>query len=54
MKPEERAACIQELERRTADLEARLLAHSVPPAMIAKLEELEEKLEWMKATQRSV
>jgi len=41
---EGRAELIAELERRIADLEARLPKHSVPPAMLIKLEELEEAL----------
>ncbi|UCC64281.1 MAG: histidine kinase [Anaerolineae bacterium] len=53
MRSEERAAKIRELEMRIADLEARLPAHSVPPAMIAELEELEEELERLKTVQRS-
>ena len=36
---------IAELEERIADLKARLPRHSVPPAMIIELEELEEELE---------
>ena len=36
---------IAELERQIADLEARLPQHSVPPAMLIQLEELEEMLE---------
>jgi hypothetical protein len=36
---------IEELERRIADLEARLPRHSVPPTMLIRLEELEEVLE---------
>ena len=36
---------IAELERQIADLEARLPQHSVPPAMLIQLEELEETLE---------
>lgn len=36
---------IAELEERIADLKARLPRHSVPPAMIIELEELEEALE---------
>ncbi|MEA3376795.1 MAG: hypothetical protein U9R72_11445 [Chloroflexota bacterium] len=36
---------IAELERRIADLEARLPKHSVPPRMLIELEELEEALE---------
>ncbi|HET91603.1 MAG TPA: histidine kinase [Chloroflexi bacterium] len=38
-----------ELERRIADLKARLPKHSVPPAMLIQLEELEEALERIKA-----
>jgi hypothetical protein len=33
-----------ELERRIADLRARLPKHSIPPAMVIELEELEEQL----------
>ncbi len=36
---------IAELERRIADLRARLPKHSVPPAMVQELESLEEELE---------
>ncbi len=36
---------IQELEERIADLRARLPKHSVQPAMLIELEELEEALE---------
>lgn len=36
---------IEELEARIADLEARLPKHSVPPAMLVQLEDLEEALE---------
>ncbi len=35
---------IAALEARIADLKARLPAHSVPPAMIAELDELDEQL----------
>ncbi len=41
---EHRSTRIEELERRIADLKARLPKHSVPPAMIMELEELEEEL----------
>jgi len=41
MSDEER---IRELERRLADLEARLPRHSVPAAMMVEIEELEEEL----------
>ena len=45
--PEEkkRETRIQELEREIADLKARWPKHSVPPAMLMRLEELEEELE---------
>jgi hypothetical protein len=36
---------IAELERRIADLRARLPKHSPPPRMLMELEELEEALE---------
>ena len=35
---------IEELEQRVADLKARLPKHSVPPAMLIELEDLEETL----------
>ncbi len=35
---------IRKLEQRIADLKARLPRHSVPPAMVMELEELEEEL----------
>ena len=35
---------IAELEARLADLQARLPAHSIPPAMIAEMDELDERL----------
>ncbi len=38
------AARVVELEKRLADLQARLPAHSIPPSMIAELDELEEAL----------
>jgi hypothetical protein len=41
---EDTVAHISELERRIADLQARLPRHSVPPAMLIQLEELEEAL----------
>ncbi|MFC1921075.1 histidine kinase [Chloroflexota bacterium] len=40
---------IKEIEDEIADLKARWPAHSVPPSMWQKLEELEEKLEQAKA-----
>jgi len=33
------------LQARLADLQARLPAHSIPPAMMAELDEIEEQLE---------
>ena len=39
---------IKELERKIADLKQRLPPHSVPPAMLWRLEELEEELEKVK------
>jgi len=41
---EAREERIRELEGKIADLQARLPKHSVPPAMIIQLEELEEAL----------
>jgi len=41
---EEGTRRIDELEREIADLRARLPKHSVPPAMVIQLEELEEAL----------
>jgi len=40
---------IQELEEEIAAVRARLPKHSVPPAMIIELEDLEEELEMLKA-----
>jgi hypothetical protein len=40
---------IAELEERQADWQARLPAHSIPPAMIAELDELDERLEQARA-----
>ena len=45
---EKRETRIQELEREIADLKARWPKHSVPPAMLLRLEELEEELERLK------
>jgi len=36
---------IKELERQIAELQNRWPAHSVPPAMLQQLEELEEEME---------
>ncbi len=35
----------KELEKRLADLKARLPAHSIPPSMMMELDELEEQLD---------
>jgi hypothetical protein len=43
---------IDQLERQLAELEARLPKHSVPPAMIIEMEELEEELVALKARVR--
>jgi hypothetical protein len=40
---------IQELEARLAELKERLPAHSIPPAMIAELDELDEQIEQARA-----
>jgi len=40
---------IAELEREIEEMKARLPKHSVPPAMIIELEDLEEELEMLKA-----
>jgi len=45
---EGREARIRELEQEIADLKARWPKHSVPPAMLMRLEELEEELERLK------
>ncbi|WP_207744512.1 histidine kinase [Desulfallas sp. Bu1-1] len=45
---DEREKRIRELEEIIADLKRRLPAHSVKPAMINRLEELEEELERLK------
>ena len=42
---------IKELKRRIEDLKARLPAHSIPPAMMAELDELETELEELKNEQ---
>ncbi|HEY75793.1 MAG TPA: histidine kinase [Thermoflexia bacterium] len=48
------ATRIEELERRIADLKARLPKHSIPPAMILELEELEEELERARAREETI
>jgi hypothetical protein len=45
MNDEERIA---QLEAKIAELEARLPRHSVPPSMIAELEEMEVELEQLR------
>jgi polyhydroxyalkanoate synthesis regulator phasin len=55
-KPES-SARVKQLEKQLADLEARLPAHSVPPSMIAELDDLEEALtearhEWQEQQKR--
>jgi polyhydroxyalkanoate synthesis regulator phasin len=42
---------IEELENRIADLKARLPAHSIPPAMMIELDELEDQLAKLQADQ---
>jgi len=39
---------IRELEQRIADMKARLPAHSIPPAMLLELEDLEDELSKLK------
>ena len=36
---------VRELERKIAELRLRIPPHSIPPAMLLELEELEEELE---------
>ena len=42
---------IIKLKEQTADIEARLPVHSVPPSMIQELEDLEEEFEQLKKEQ---
>lgn len=42
---EDKGKIVEELEQRIADLKARLPKHSIPPAMLIELDELEEALE---------
>jgi hypothetical protein len=44
---------IKEIEEKIADLKARWPAHSVPPSMWQKLEELEDELETAKKEEKS-
>jgi uncharacterized small protein (DUF1192 family) len=46
---ESTVAGVIELEKRIADLKARLPRHSVPPAMLIELDGLEEELERARA-----
>jgi uncharacterized small protein (DUF1192 family) len=46
---ESTVARVTELEKRIADLKARLPRHSIPPAMLIELDELEEELERARA-----
>jgi hypothetical protein len=43
---------IREIEEKIADLKARWPAHSVPPSMWQKLEELEDELEKAKEAEK--
>ena len=49
----DREARIAELERRIAELRARLPKHSVPPAMIIELEDLEDELAQLRAAENN-
>ena len=42
---------VREIEEKIADLKARWPAHSVPPSMWQRLEELEDELEEVKSTE---
>jgi hypothetical protein len=42
---------IAQLEKEIEEMQARLPKHSVPPAMIMELEDLEEELEMLKTRQ---
>ena len=48
MSSEERIA---QLEKEIEEMKARLPKHSVPPAMIIELEDLEDELEMLKAAE---
>jgi hypothetical protein len=41
---------IEELEKRIADLQARLPKHSVPTSMLIELDDLEEELEQLRVS----
>lgn len=45
---------LKRLEKQIADLKSRWPAHSVPPAMLEELDELEEELERLKNGEESV
>jgi len=47
----EKATRIRELERRIAELRARLPKHSAPPGMLIELDELEDALQALRAEQ---
>ena len=49
MAEEVRGERLRELDRRIADMRARMPAHSVPPAMIIELEDLEEELSTLRS-----
>jgi polyhydroxyalkanoate synthesis regulator phasin len=50
MRADRREERVEELERRLADLKARLPAHSTPPSMMMELDELEEELDRLRDT----
>jgi polyhydroxyalkanoate synthesis regulator phasin len=45
-------AQIEKLERRLADLKARMPAHSIPPSMMIVLDELEDQLAELQAGEK--
>ena len=46
---DDRQSQIAQLEKQIADLQARLPKHSTPPNMLIELDELEERLEQLRA-----
>lgn len=50
----EETKTVEELKRRIADLKARLPRHSISPAMVAELDDLEEALEQAQSDAREV
>ena len=46
------AESVRELEEKIAELKRRMPPHSVPPAMLQKLEELEEELDKAKEAEK--